>query len=244
MVHSILLVVRPELLVVFRASCSQLHRSSSQFMLLSKLGDALSSSPFLSFSHPLSPSLLCPRFFFFGIPTKLRQECGGCWGDLETDCSGLHREGGTCLKDHSWRQIIFPPHPSWRNSPQWIRASSLSGLHDHAQTHHTRSDSSGRVISPTQRLLPNNIQHSQETDVHAPGGIRTRNPSQRAAADPRRPRGHWARQVNYTPVLNKVLLYETRLMEAGRHTFLISGTGWRRFIIFTPPIAVFAGKGP
>jgi hypothetical protein len=26
-------------------------------------------------------------------------------------------------------------------------------------------------------------QHSQETDIHAPGGIRTRNPSKRAAAD-------------------------------------------------------------
>jgi hypothetical protein len=32
---------------------------------------------------------------------------------------------------------------------------------------------------------------SQQTDVHAPGGIQTRNPSKRAAADPRlRPRGH------------------------------------------------------
>jgi hypothetical protein len=28
-------------------------------------------------------------------------------------------------------------------------------------------------------------QHSKETDIHAPGGIRTRNPSMRAAADPR-----------------------------------------------------------
>jgi hypothetical protein len=39
-----------------------------------------------------------------------------------------------------------------------------------------------------------NTQHSQETNIHAPGGIRTHNPSQRAAADPRlRPRGHWDR---------------------------------------------------
>jgi hypothetical protein len=37
----------------------------------------------------------------------------------------------------------------------------------------------------------NNIQHSQETDIHAPKGIRTRNPSKRAAADPcLRLRGH------------------------------------------------------
>jgi hypothetical protein len=48
------------------------------------------------------------------------------------------------------------------------------------------------VISPTQRPLPDNTQQSQETDIHAPGGIRTHDPSKRAAADPRlRPRSHW-----------------------------------------------------
>jgi hypothetical protein len=37
-------------------------------------------------------------------------------------------------------------------------------------------------------------QHSQQTDIHAPGGIRTRNPSKRAAADSRlRSGGHWDR---------------------------------------------------
>jgi hypothetical protein len=34
----------------------------------------------------------------------------------------------------------------------------------------------------------------QETDIHAPGGIKTRYPSKRAAADPRlRTRAHWGR---------------------------------------------------
>ena len=28
------------------------------------------------------------------------------------------------------------------------------------------------------------LQHTQETDIHTPGGIRTRNPNKRAAADP------------------------------------------------------------
>ena len=42
----------------------------------------------------------------------------------------------------------------------------------------------GRVISPTQRPVPNNTQHSQETSIHASGGIRTRNPSMRPTADP------------------------------------------------------------
>ena len=32
-------------------------------------------------------------------------------------------------------------------------------------------DSSGRVISPTQRLLLDSKQHSQQTDIHAPTGF-------------------------------------------------------------------------
>jgi hypothetical protein len=39
------------------------------------------------------------------------------------------------------------------------------------------------VIGQSQRPLPDNTQHSQETDIHAPGGIQTRNPSKRATAD-------------------------------------------------------------
>jgi hypothetical protein len=41
------------------------------------------------------------------------------------------------------------------------------------------------VISPSQRPLPDNTQHSQETDIQASGGIWIRNPSKRALADPR-----------------------------------------------------------
>jgi hypothetical protein len=52
--------------------------------------------------------------------------------------------------------------------------------------------SSRQVISSSQRPLPNNTQHSQQTDIHSPGGIRTHNFSRRAAADLRlRSRGHW-----------------------------------------------------
>jgi hypothetical protein len=52
----------------------------------------------------------------------------------------------------------------------------------------------------SQRPLPDNTQHSQETDIHALVGIRTHNPSKRAAADPRlRPRGHWDRPLTYDP---------------------------------------------
>ena len=50
---------------------------------------------------------------------------------------------------------------------------------------------SGRAISSSQRPLPDNTQHSQQTNFHAPGGIRTHNPSRRAAAD--LALGHWDR---------------------------------------------------
>ena len=47
------------------------------------------------------------------------------------------------------------------------------------------------MIGPLQRPLPDNTQHSQETDIHASGGIRTRKTSRRAVADRRLgPRGH------------------------------------------------------
>ena len=42
-------------------------------------------------------------------------------------------------------------------------------LHDHTQTHHTRWDSSGRVISPMQRPLSDNTQHSQHPSMSTAG---------------------------------------------------------------------------
>ena len=79
---------------------------------------------------------------------------------------------------------------------QFIKISK----HDYfftTQTLHIRKDSSPRVIIPKQRPLPDKTQHSKETDIHAPGGIRTRNPSKRAVADPSfRPRGHWDRHTH------------------------------------------------
>ncbi len=43
----------------------------------------------------------------------------------------------------------------------------------HATTHHTRWDSSGQVISPMQRPLPDNIKQSQETHIRNPSGFET-----------------------------------------------------------------------
>ena len=72
----------------------------------------------------------------------------------------------------------------------------------HTTTHHSRYDSSGRVISSSQRPLPDNTQHSQQTEILAPGGIRTYNLGRRAAADLcLRPRGHWDRPSLYIHLL-------------------------------------------
>ena len=73
----------------------------------------------------------------------------------------------------------------------------------HTTTHHSRQDSSRRVISSSQRPLPNNTQHLQQTDIHVTGRIRTHNLSRRTTADQLlRPRGHWDRQESYVTPWN------------------------------------------
>ena len=78
------------------------------------------------------------------------------------------------LKTRSWCMYIaffflwcfYPILGSW---------CSLKGLCDYSLwTHHTQYDS-GRVVSPVQGPLPDKIQHSQETNIHACGGIWTHN---------------------------------------------------------------------
>ena len=87
---------------------------------------------------------------------------------------------------------IFPPVALRPDSSSW---PPLTGLRDHTRINHTRYGSSGLVINPMQRPLPDNTQHKQETVTHAPGGIRTPSPNKPAAAEPRlRRHGHWDRQ--------------------------------------------------
>jgi len=56
------------------------------------------------------------------------------------------------------------------------------------------------MFSVSQRPLPDNTQHSKQTDIHAPRGIETHNLSRRAAVNLcLRPCGHWDRYVlDYT----------------------------------------------
>ena len=79
----------------------------------------------------------------------------------------------------------------WRDSPP-VGQGLL--IHDVSRSHNDEPQSvglSGRVISPSQRPLPDNTRYPQQTDIHDPGAIRTHNVSRRVAADLRlRSRGH------------------------------------------------------
>jgi hypothetical protein len=71
--------------------------------------------------------------------------------------------------------------------------ASTTRFLDHTQRRATVSRTRlGRVIRSSQRPLPDNTQHIQQTHIHAPGEIRNHDRSRRAAVDLRlRPRGHW-----------------------------------------------------
>lgn len=55
----------------------------------------------------------------------------------------------------------------------------------HIHTHIPSVGLLGREIGPSQTPLSDNIQRSQETDIHGPGEVRPRNPCKRVAARPR-----------------------------------------------------------
>ena len=125
----------------------------------------------------------------------------------------------------------------WRNSPP-VRHDLI--IHEvsrsHTMTHHSRLDSSGRVIISSQRPLPDNTQHPQQTDWHAPGGIRTHSLSRRAAADRRlRPRGHWDRHILYIGA--QYLWVSMKLAScyrAGAQNFEVAFRFFKKFIHVVP----------
>jgi len=112
-------------------------------------------------------------------------------------CINCIANGSMCYKAHfdGYRKFkLFIKYLFlflWRNSLHLATVPSLSRLHDHA-----RRTTVGRtpLVSPRHGPIPDNTQNTQETNIHAPDGIRTHNPSKRAAANPRlRSRGHWDR---------------------------------------------------
>ena len=104
-------------------------------------------------------------------------------------------------------------------------------------THHSRQDSSGRSISSSQRPPADNTQHSQQTNIHAPLGIRTHILSRWEAADLRlKPRDPWDRQ--FDNVLHQIYclrLSSTDISQRDPTVFACKTNTWYRvqcFIVY------------
>ena len=81
------------------------------------------------------------------------------------------------------------------------------------------------MISTSQRPLTDHTQHSQQTNIHAPSGIRTHDRSRRAAVGLRlRSRGFWDRHIymyiyiyinthTHTHTLSRVSFYDDSLLD-------------------------------
>jgi hypothetical protein len=86
--------------------------------------------------------------------------------------------------------VLSNPHPH-----QWARAPSFTRFLYHTQWRTTVGRTN--LDERSTRLPSDNTRHSQKTNIHAPCGFRTRNPSKRAAPGLcLRPRGHWDRLTN------------------------------------------------
>ena len=90
--------------------------------------------------------------------------------------------------------------PYYFSFPVALRPNSGKGLliyeisRSHSTTHRTRWYPSGRMTCSSQRPIPDKTQHSQQTNIHDSGGIRSHNLSRRADAYLRiRQRGHFDR---------------------------------------------------
>ena len=67
--------------------------------------------------------------------------------------------------------------------PYWAQASSLLRFRDHTQRQ-TLQDFHCRVISSSQRTIPDKTQPSHQKDIYVPGGIRIRNSQQASCRRP------------------------------------------------------------
>jgi len=100
---------------------------------------------------------------------------------------------------------IPPPHPPCHLTRFRTMASPYRASWSHSDTPH-----SSIKWSPRRRGLHITPQQSQETDIHAPGWIRTPSPRNRMATESRlRPRGHWDRCVaSYNSHKLQIRFYE------------------------------------
>ena len=117
-----------------------------------------------------------------------------------------------------------------RCDPTRFMASSFLKFLDHTHRHTTVGRTPLDEWSARRRdLYLTTRQHSQQTNIHAPSGIRTHNLSRRAAAELcLRPRGHWDRQCLRLWVRNK----NRAILCFKKNTLNILFDAWRRYFIF------------
>jgi hypothetical protein len=97
----------------------------------------------------------------------------------------------TYLQIIGYYQVLFIFFSCEAWTPFWVMAFPYGVSRSHTLDPQHSVDSSGRVIGPSQRSLPDNTQHFKQKNFYVPGRIRTRSPSKREAADSLlRPRDH------------------------------------------------------
>jgi hypothetical protein len=93
----------------------------------------------------------------------------------------------------------------WHNSHQWAMGSSFTRFLDHTQRRTAGGTTPLDEWWARRRDLYLTTHNTH--NIHAPGGIRTRNPSRRTAADPRlKPRGHWDRPSGLQLPIHRVFM--------------------------------------
>ena len=92
-----------------------------------------------------------------------------CWS-VEGRSSSVVKVCISGLRRIAVSRAIIPPTspPHGTTAPSGAGPPHYRGFTIILKTHHTRLDSSGRVISPTQRPIPDKTQHSQEPDTSMP----------------------------------------------------------------------------
>jgi hypothetical protein len=108
---------------------------------------------------------------------------------LQVDTDSFGRGGGHQLSCLSWLDIPSGPRPHCRGFEITLRHTTLG-----------RTPLDEWSARRKDLYLTTHNTHKRQ-DIHAPGGIRIRSPSKRAAVDPRlRPRSHRDRPELYTAV--------------------------------------------
>jgi len=105
-------------------------------------------------------------------PILVRDSCITYRKDKLPNCGDFDLEQNVCF---------------WRDNPQWTKASSFTRFLDHIQRCTTvgRTPLDERSAQSKDLYLTTHTQYSQQSNAHAPGGIRTHNLSRRTAADVR-----------------------------------------------------------